>query len=499
MIHTLYAALALFLGYLGGLGFAPDHLTLATIIALTILFLILQPNMPWRQHALIALCWGIGLHIHSSIWIFASMQVKDLPVVLALLLTFGFTVYLALYSAAAAIVAWHLYHLKWFAASVTISSVWLIFEWLKGTVIDGFPWLTLGYISADTALSKIIPWLGVYGASWTIFISAFWLAAWLKKMNQPAPLVCAIALIISITFIQPSGTIKSEGSINVTLVQPNIKQAEKWKIEQFYPSLRTLLSLSEQNATKTDLIIWPETAVANYWQYTPNWLKQAAAELTKNNNVPILSGAISGNKTTYGNSVCTFGGDCFYTKRRIVPFAEYVPLSSVFSYLPRAWGLEFANFSKGNPIPENFILKNDIPIAFNICYELAFWNSIAPALPQAQAVINISNEAWFSGTNEAHQLLQMGQIRALESGRAIARSTNNGLTAIIDNDGRILHQLPANTRAALNAPLPLYSGSTPFSRYGNYWLWLLMPIIIIGLIVSVGNRSRMLYNRQDIS
>lgn len=53
-------------------------------------------------------------------------------------------------------------------------------------------------------------------------------------------------------------------------------------------------------------------------------------------------------------------------------------------------------------------------------------------------------------------------MRALETGRYMLRGTNNGVTAIIDNKGRITETIPHFQRATLSGEVFTATGSTPY-------------------------------------
>ena len=108
----------------------------------------------------------------------------------------------------------------------------------------------------------------------------------------------------------------------------------------------------------------------------------------------------------------------------------------------------------------------------------------AEALPEAQLLLNISNDAWFGDSLAPHQHLQMARMRARETGRYMLRATNNGISALIDEHGRTLAQLPQFAPGVLTGTARLFSGATPYVTYGNkiiVSLCLLILTIIIAL------------------
>jgi apolipoprotein N-acyltransferase len=114
----------------------------------------------------------------------------------------------------------------------------------------------------------------------------------------------------------------------------------------------------------------------------------------------------------------------------------------------------------------------------NICYEDLFGEEIAQQL-RAQAdtkqgaaniLLNVSNLAWYGDSIAIPQHLQISQMRSLETGRPMLRSTNTGATAIIDARGQVVARLDTLTRGTLAGQVQGMRGLTPYIRFGN-WLW----------------------------
>tara|TARA_Y100001934_G_scaffold276609_1_gene373542 strand:- start:4837 stop:5247 length:411 start_codon:yes stop_codon:yes gene_type:complete len=126
-------------------------------------------------------------------------------------------------------------------------------------------------------------------------------------------------------------------------------------------------------------------------------------------------------------------------------------------------------------------------IGVSICYEDAFSHVINAALPQAQVLANLSEDAWFGDSLAPHQRLQMARVRAIETGRPMIRSSNNGLSALIDAKGRVMVVAPQFVRTVVRGRVQPMTGTTPFVRWGN-----LPTLGLCVLLLGVGFWRRML-------
>ena len=126
---------------------------------------------------------------------------------------------------------------------------------------------------------------------------------------------------------------------------------------------------------------------------------------------------------------------------------------------------------------------NDLSILPLICFEIAFPEQLAANLfNDSDILLTVSNDAWFGNSHGPHQHMEIARMRALEFGRPLLRSTNNGVTAVTDHLGKIIQQVPQFEQAVLKTDIQLVSGRTPFSQYGRYPLWIfafMMTFIII--------------------
>ena len=125
----------------------------------------------------------------------------------------------------------------------------------------------------------------------------------------------------------------------------------------------------------------------------------------------------------------------------------------------------------------------------SICYEDAYGSEVRKAIPDANILINVSNDAWFGDSMAPHQHLQIARMRAMENGRYLLRSTNTGISAVINEKGKIISQSPQFIPHALPATVKLFDGVTPYSRYGNYLIISICVLILIPVFIT-GKKKR---------
>ena len=184
----------------------------------------------------------------------------------------------------------------------------------------------------------------------------------------------------------------------------------------------------------------------------------------------------------YYNTMFSFGTspEQKYRKHHLVPFGEYIPLKPVFGRIVEVLNIPLSDFSRGSKNQQPMQLAGR-QVAINICYEDVFGEEIIWQLPEAELLVNVSNDAWFGQSIGPWQHLQISQMRALETGRYMLRATNTGVTAIINERGQVLQTLEMFTTGVLNGEVQGFSGSTPYVRYGNG------PVLsLIGLLLLTG-------------
>ena len=226
--------------------------------------------------------------------------------------------------------------------------------------------------------------------------------------------------------------------------------------------------------------MWPETAIPAFAEEVPQTLSSLTARALES-GTSLLVGmptgdASGGNK--YFNSVVQLGANAGrYNKHHLVPFGEYLPFDKWIRPLTTFLRIPMSDFSSGKD-EQPLIEINAYAIGVSICYEDAYADEVARALPQANILVNVSNDAWFGDSIAPHQHLQIARMRALETERYLLRATNTGISAIIDERGDVIAVSKQFVSDVVSGEVIPREGSTPAAKYGATTTILLSLILI---------------------
>lgn len=487
LLHSRWTnVLALLAGGITPLAFAPFSQAWIAVLAIALLFILLSEQTP-RRAAWRGYLFGIGLFAVGTSWVIVSIhEFGKTPLLLALLLTFLFIAFLALYPAL----------LGWMSAKllpkqgvvrflVGLPALWLLTEWLRGWLLTGFPWLSIGYSQIDTWLAAYAPYVGSYATGLAVCFSAGALALLLLQRDRVAQLsaVLVLAVIWLVAYMLQQNnnyTLPLGEPLDIVMLQGNVSQDEKWQ-----PGMRTVILDRYRDMTLealgADIIIWPETAVPDFYHKTiDDYLADISRQAEEKGSdliigVPIVE--FRDGAPRFYNSVVRLGGKfAVYKKRHLVPFGEYVPLGNFLRKIGGMFDLPMSDFYSGEE-DQTTLPAAGHKLGITICYEDVFGKETAAALPEASLLVNVSNDAWFGDSLAPHQHLEMARMRALETGRPLLRSTNTGISAIINERGEIIASSPQFTIHSLRSKVQPRQGETPYVRFGD------TAVVVLALIM----------------
>jgi apolipoprotein N-acyltransferase len=313
----------------------------------------------------------------------------------------------------------------------------------------------------------------------------------------PAVPFAAMALYGAARLEQPpSGTIEG---VRLRLVQPSVPQREKWRPEKFREIFldHLMLSLTRPDGVRDDLagishVVWPEAAMPFLPLDHPEALRAIADVLPE--GTTLLAGALrieDDASSPFGrrgyNSLMVFGSDgslsALYDKIHLVPFGEYLPLQGLLESL----GLEQltrwrGGFSAGASPRPLLTVPGLPPVGALICYEAIFPGAVVQGQQRPQLLVNVTNDGWFGNTTGPQQHFHQARVRAVEEGLPLIRVANNGISAVIDPEGRLLGRLALNERGTIDTDVPHARAAPPYAHYGDLpfllcWLALLVWLL----------------------
>lgn len=477
--------IALLAGGLMPLAFAPFGLFPLAILSLAILFGLCLESSPARSFKT-GLIYGLGYFGVGISWVQISIHQFGLPVLaFSISVTILFVLVIALFPALTVWCAERFFRVSRRIKLLVVLPVWwVIFEWVRSWLFTGFPWLTVGYSQIDSPLSGVGTVTGLYGISLLTAVSAG--VAALLWLERQAALNLALLILIpawagafllkSINWTQPEGSL-----IEVALVQGNVPQEVKWLPSHKQQTLDLYSDLSAPFWGVSDLIIWPETALPGFAHELMDYLGSLKRQ-SETSGSDILIGLPVADPQTgeYFNAVISLGPDrekgmSIYRKRHLVPFGEYLPWEKLLDPVLDFLHIPMSRFSSGDA-QQALIQTTNYQVGVSICYEDVFGEEVITGLPEADFLVNVSNDAWFGDSLAPHQHLEMARMRALETGRYLVRATNTGISAIIDQKGRVIDRAPQFEAASLASSIRAYSGATPYVAFGN------LPVVILCFI-----------------
>jgi len=480
---------ALISGLLLPFSFAPYDQSWLIYIAMSWMCLLWLHSTParafWRGWL-----FGLGQFVVGIHWIFYSLYFHGgAPVFLALLMVFLLASYLALFPALAGFFAQRFFKINNVSKLLIVIPVcWLITEWLRGYLLTGFPWLQLGYSQIDMPVAGYATLFGGLGVGCVVVFSSALLALMLtdkKHLKIYFPVFVLVWLagsgLMKINWVTPVAD-----KINVSLIQGNIPQKDKWRPYMYQPTLDMYRQLTRQH-WGSDVIIWPETAIPAFQHRVRTYLEDLKRDAELNEKDLLLGLFIRDQQTQrYYNSVISLR-DGVYQKRHLVPLGEYIPFRGLLGFFRHWINIPMSDIDSGKH-EQPLITMAGQAVGVSICFEDAFDREVMKSLPEATLLVNVSNDAWFEDSPEAWQHHQIARMRALEAGRYMLRATNTGVSSIIDHKGRVQAISPQFERHVLVADVQPLTGVTPYALWRNYLL-ISLAVLLLAVIYFRSRRN----------
>lgn len=504
MLLVLYAFLA---GAASAFAFEPVGLWPLLALAFALMCELICRARSLARGLLTGWAFGFGQFAVGLNWIATAFTYQsNMPAWLGWVAVLLLSVYLAIYPAIAAGLAWRFGRADRTVLVVVFGGAWAICEWLRGTMFTGFPWNPAAATLAPTPLITIGALIGTYGLSGLVVLLGG--AIWLEYRRQWLPLVVIVAAT-AFLWVLPASPVPPDPLAvrNVRIVQPNIGQQDKWRPGFDEEAAKRLAALSGAPSAEPRLLLWPEAAITDPLEDARTDQHSAFAEFQRTRAASLLgpgdrlltggiaiasSDGVGVDGAANSIFVLAQGGRVAgrYDKAHLVPYGEYLPMRPLLS----AIGLSRLapgdlDFSAG-PGPRTIDIGAGWgKVGFQLCYEIIFSGQVVDERHRPGFIFNPSNDAWFGRWGPPQHLAQ-ARLRAAEEGLPVLRSTPTGISAVIDARGNVVKSLPWRTAGTIDAVLPPAANSPPpFARFGNLIPLALGFLLIIGGIV-LGRRRR---------
>jgi apolipoprotein N-acyltransferase len=396
-------------------------------------------------------------------------------------------------------------------AALCAPLAWVAMELLRRQLLYGFAWCLLGYSQAEVLpLVQVAALAGVYGVSFVVVLAP---SVTVFALFEPAARRRWLAVAGGLTVLAGAwvygalrlrAPIASLGSVRVGVIQASIPQDEKWQEGLAWRNVERHLALSREAARRgATLVVWPESAVPDYFDSTP-LVAAALRQFARDQNVYLLFG--NDDREDEGEERVWVGAKLLapdgrltlrYHKMELVPFGEYVPLQGLFGIL----GVRKLVEQAGSYIPGTEATVGSVDsarVGVTICYEAIFPDLVRHfTLNGANLLANVTNDGWYGSTSAPYQHFAMARLRSVENGRSFVRAANTGISALIDPRGRVLGRTVLFERRTLVGDVPLTGETTFYSRHGDVFAWTcLAASLLVTTLALARYRAGSLPDRQ---
>jgi apolipoprotein N-acyltransferase len=466
-------------GALLACAFAPFGLWPLGVLSPAVLMWLWQDTTP-RRAAWLGFWYHAGTFIAGTYWLYISIHIFGAaPIWVALLLMIGLVVIMGLYHAALG------YSIaRWLPARgltrwvLGMPAAWLLIEWWRGWFLSGFSWLSLGYSQTDSWLGNFAPVVGVYGISALLLVCAGALVALVIGRGRERSIAAGVLIapwVVGLLLGRIAWTHASGPPVTVAVVQGAIPQDIKWLDSNRQTTLDLYHNLT-QRALGRRLIVWPESAPPDLANNLLPYIKQVYGEAHARGSGLVFGVVRADDQDRYFNSVLAIDETIsWYDKSHLVPFAEFFPVPAFVRAWLRLMSLPYSDFTRGarNQAP---LAAGGLKLGATVCYEDAYGSSMLGVLHQADALVNVTNDAWFGHSTARHQHFQIARMRAMEAGRYLIRAANDGISGIIGPRGEVVARAPEFTPYVLESAVVPRTGLPPYARVGNW------PVVLIAVL-----------------
>ena len=493
-------------------GFQPVALWPLTLFGLAVLVGLVARAPGLGRAALLGWAWGVGHFTLGNNWIATAFTYQaKMPAWLGGLAVLLLALYLAVYPALAAGLAWRARH-RPLALVLAFGAAWIVSELLRGWVFTGFPWNPLAAAalggSHRAGVAQVLPWTGTYALSGLVAVlGGLWWLGWSQRVARTWLAVVLVVVPLAAFRLPQWGAAEPPGKLAFTLVQPGVRQEVLDDPDHFERQFRTTAALSQPRpGLAPRLVLWPESGTPDYlrdgypgWFYTgstylgsPALARQRIGRaigpgsllLTGTVDLEVAGTSATGarNVITALDSRGTIRGS--YAKAHLVPYGEYLPMRGLLEPLGLSRLVPGALDFHPGPGPRTLDLGPWGRAGFQVCYEIVFSGRVVDPAARPEYLFNPSNDGWFGAWGPPQHLAQ-ARLRAIEEGLPVLRSTTNGISAVVDARGVVQQALPRPVAGRIDGLVPPAHAPTLFSRWGNALALGWAIVLLLGAVLAL--------------
>lgn len=381
-------------------------------------------------------------------------------------------------------------------------AIWVLFEFIQTVIpFGGFPWLPTGYSQSEQlALIQVADITGVFGVSFLILWISAALIHLLTRRGRGRrawwPLGTA-ALITVICLLYGTVSMRrwkeTPADFKVVMLQGNLSQDDSPAVLRDKYVEGYVHMLDDLESPGADLLILPESPSPLRYQLDTKY-REVLENLSRRftfgmifNNIREdngTGGPVYYNSAYYLDGRGNSGG--VYDKTHLVPFGEYIPGRDLFAFM-QTITKDVGEFHRG--LGSGLFSINRHPVSPTICFEAIFPALVRRSVREGgELIVNLTNDAWYGASSAPFQHFNIARWRAIENRRFFLRSTNSGISAVIDPSGRIHGATGIQSRAVCEGRFGFVSEQTFYTRYGDAFI-LLCAIIVFGCTIGVYARG----------
>ena len=491
----LIYAISFFIGLVTSYSLPPFSFVFINFITFPILLLLLVFNYQKGRWASFNIGWmfGFGYFISNLYWITNALTFEEIFKPLIPISFILIPLFLGIFYGFVTLIC-SFFNLKKNISSILIFSFFFsLIEFIRGFIFGGFPWNLIAYSWSDyLEFLQILSFTGTYTLnllSITIFLIPTIIFFNFRSITKILTLIFVTILIIT-NFFYGTLTIEKNKKVDETnlnfiikIISPKIEIDRFFQNESPEKTILDLVKLSEPNNIEKTIFIFPEGALANlYLEDLKNYNYIFSENFSDQHK--IILGINSKEESNIFNSMVVLDNNANiltkYNKNKLVPFGEFLPFENLFTKL----GLKKITRGYQSFIPDNkrnLISVNNINFIPLICYEIIYSGKINKNNQNFEFIINISEDGWFGNSIGPYQHFSHSIFRAIEEGKNLVRSANNGISAFINTKGQIINKIKSTDKGVIEVKSFKESKKTLFSTYGNkiFFYFLLFYITLI--------------------